>query len=138
MVVSLSKNLKVKMQNYNSKFKNDINERCYKFSLNVLALSDTLSNKNSSKIISNQLIRSATSIGANIIEAKSSSSRLEFKKYYQIALRSANETKYWLNLLKDSGAGDSNVTDKLLGETDELARMLAAGVIKLKNNLASS
>ncbi|OGN09772.1 MAG: hypothetical protein A3C61_01815 [Candidatus Yanofskybacteria bacterium RIFCSPHIGHO2_02_FULL_39_10] len=126
------------MQNYNSKFKSDINERCYEFSLNVLALSDTLSNKNSSKIISNQLIRSATSIGANIIEAKSSSSRLEFKKYYQIALRSANETKYWLNLLKDSGAGDSNVTDKLLGETDELARMLAAGVIKLKNNLASS
>ena len=126
------------MQNYNSKFKSDINERCYEFSLNVLALSDTLSNKNSSKIISNQLVRSATSIGANIIEAKSSSSRLEFKKYYQIALRSANETKYWLNLLKDSGAGDSNVTDKLLGETDELARMLAAGVIKLKNNLASS
>ena len=122
------------MQNFNSKFKSDLGERCYKFSLNILALSDTLSNKNSSHIISNQLIRSATSIGANLIEAKSSSSRIEFKKYYQIALRSANETKYWLGLLKDSRSADLSMTDKLLNETSELAKMLAAGVIKLKNN----
>ena len=121
------------MQNYNSKFKSDINERCYEFSLNVLALSDTLSNKNSSKIISNQLIRSATSIGANIIEAKSSSSRLEFKKYYQIALRSANETKYWLGLLRDATTADKTEIKSLLIEVEEISKMLGASLLTLKN-----
>jgi len=123
------------MQNYNPKFKSDLSERCYRFSLGILTLSDSMSKKMSSRIMFNQLIRSATSIGANLIEAKSSSSRIEFKKYYQIALRSANETKYWLNLLSDSGSSDKNITTQLLNETDELARMLAAGVIKLKSSL---
>jgi four helix bundle protein len=82
------------MQKYNSKFKSDLKTRCYKFSLNIIALTDGLPNKRSAWIITDQLIRSTTSIGANLIEARTSSSRLEFKKFYEIALKSSNETKY--------------------------------------------
>lgn len=121
------------MQNYNSKFKTDLKERCYKFSLAIIALADTLPNKKSAWIIVDQLIRAATSIGANIVEAKSSSSRLEFKKFYEISLKSANETTYWLNLLKDAKLADEKAILILLKENNELANMLAAGVIKLKS-----
>ncbi len=84
-------------------------------------------------MITDQLIRSATSIGANLIEGRAASSRLEFKKFHEIALKSANETKYWLGLLKDSKLIVTNEIDRLLAEADEIARMLAAGVLTLKN-----
>lgn len=120
------------MQNYNSKFKSNLKERCYKFSLQIINLADILPNKRSAWIIIDQLIRSATSVGANLTEARASSSRLEFKKFYEIALKSANETKYWLGLLRDSGLGDKNKINELLKEIDEISNMLAAGVMKLK------
>ena len=120
------------MQNYNSKFKSDLRERCFKFSLRIIALADTLPNKRSAWVIIDQLIRAATSIGANLIEAKASSSRLEFKKFYEIALKSANETIYWLELLKDSGLSDGKTIEPLLKESAEIGNMLGAGVIKLK------
>ncbi len=121
------------MQNYNSKFKSDLRERCYRFSLQIIALTDTLPQKRSAWIITDQLIRSATSIGANLIEARASSSRLEFKKFYEIALKSANETKYWLGLLRDTKLVDDKVAGDLLNEASEIASMLASGVLKLKN-----
>jgi four helix bundle protein len=54
-----------------------------------------------SLVIVKQLMRSSVSFGANVTEAKNSSSRLEFKRYYEIALKSANESKYWICLLRD-------------------------------------
>ena len=74
--------------------------------MQIISLTDALSNKRSVWVIADQLIRSATSIGANLTESKASSSRREFKKFYEIALKSANETKYWLGLLRDSGLAD--------------------------------
>jgi four helix bundle protein len=114
------------------KGKNDLRMRCYKFSLSVIGLADNLQSKRSAWIISEQLIRAATSIGANLIEARASSSRLEFKKFYEIALKSANETKYWLGLLRDARLGERNKINELLKEVSEIANMLAAGVLKLK------
>ncbi len=90
------------MQNYNAKFKSDLKTRCYNFSLDVIAFIDTLPNQRSCYIMADQLLRSGTSVGANLVEATASSSRLEFKKYHEIALKSSNETKYWLGLLRDS------------------------------------
>jgi len=121
------------MQNYNSKFKSDIKLRCYKFSLEIIALTDKLPDKRSAWIITDQLIRSATSIGANLIEARASSSRLEFKKFYEIALKSSNETKYWLCLLRDTKLVEANKINNLLAEVTEISNMLAGGVLKLKN-----
>ena len=121
------------MQDDNSKSKSDLKVRCYRFSLKIIALSDKLPNKRSVWIIIDQLIRAATSIGANIIEARASSSRLEFKRFYEIALKSANETKYWLGLLRDAKLADEQTINDLLKEVTEIANMLAAGVLKLKN-----
>jgi len=121
------------MQKSNSKFKSDLKERCFQLSLKIIRILDSLPNKISAKIISNQVIRSITSIGANLIEAKASSSRLEFKKFHEIALKSANESKYWLRLLHESELISSDDFNSLNSELEEITKMLAAGIIKLKN-----
>src|SRR5437763_364325 len=75
--------------------------RCYDFSLGIIKFLKSKKWDRLSFIIVNQLMRSALSIGANVIEAKNSSSRLEFKRHYEIALKSSNESKYWICLLRD-------------------------------------
>lgn len=120
------------MQNYNSKFKSDIRTRCFNFSLNVITACDLLPNKRSAWVISDQLIRSSTSIGANLVEGRASSSRLEFKKFYEIALKSANETMYWLDLLREARLLEMASVEPLIKEAKELASMIAAGVLRLK------
>jgi len=125
----------MQMQMQDQNLKKDLKQRCYQFSLNVLKLTDVLPQKRSSWVIADQLIRSATSIGANLIEARASSSRLEFKKFYEISLKSANETIYWLGLLRDANLADRASVDSLLQEANELARMLASGVLKLKSKI---
>lgn len=124
--------LEVRSQNYNSKFKSDLRQRCFNFSLEIIKLTDQLPKKRSAWVISDQVIRSACSIGANLTEARGSSSRLEFKKFYEIALKSANESKYWLELLKESHLSPPIPTDAPLSELEELTNMIASGVIKLK------
>ena len=120
------------MQNYNVKFKSDLKARCYQFSLDLITFIDSLPNQRSCWIIGDQLLRSGTSIGANLVEATASSSRLEFKKFNEIALKSANETRYWLGLLHDSGKSINNKLNTLLAEVAEIANMIAAGILKLK------
>lgn len=72
------------------------------------------------------------SVGANVVEARNSSSRTEFKRYYEIALKSSNETKYWLCVLRDGfEINDSEIKD-LLKECDEISRILAASVLSIK------
>ena len=84
-------------------------------------------------MISDQLLRSATSIGANIVEAKSASSKRDYIKYYEIALKSSNETRYWLGLLRDALDVDKIEVNKLLKETGELANILAASLLTMKS-----
>ena len=116
----------------NSKYRIDLKNRCYTFSLSIISLIDTLPNKRAAWIIGDQLLRSAISIGANLIEGSTASSRLEYKKFYEIALKSANETKYWLMLLKDSKIINTQEVEKILQEVIEIANMLAVGVMRLK------
>lgn len=127
-----SKFLKVKMQNHNLKFKSDLKKRCYQFSLDLISLIDTLPKDKTSFIIADQLLRSGTSIGANLVEASAASSKLDFKKYHEIALKSANETKYWLCLLRDSGKLNNTTISPLLDENTQLANMIASGILKMK------
>ena len=77
-------------------------ERCYRFSIAVIRLTRYLPETRVYWTVTDQLIRSATSIGANIIEGKSASSKRDFIRFYEIALKSANETNYWLGLLRDA------------------------------------
>lgn len=80
-------------------------------------------------------MRSAISIGSNVVEAKNSTTRQEFKRYYEIALKSSNESKYWLCLLRDGFEVKNNELDNLLKELNALSKILAVSVMKLKKAL---
>lgn len=123
------------MQNFNDKSKTDLKLRAYHFGLDIIKLCDTLPNKRAAWVIADQLIRCGCSVGANLVEAKAASSRLEFKKFNEIALKSANESQFWLCLLRDAGLSEKNSIHQLLTESVELANMLAVGVRKLKSKL---
>ena len=129
----ITQNSKLKTQNHNSNVKsNDVKVRAYRFSLAIITFINSLPNKRAFWAIADQLLRSATSIGANMIEAKSSSSRRDFIRFYEIALKSANETKYWLYLLRDSYGEIKPTCDELLKEVVEISNMLGSSILTLK------
>lgn len=117
----------------NKKNKKDLKYRCYLFSIKIIKFIETLPNKKVYWIISDQLLRSATSVGANIIEAQAASSKRDFIKFFQISLKSANETKYWLGLLRDATEAEKNELNNLLKEIEELSNILGASLLTLKN-----
>ena len=120
-------------QNHNSNLKSkDVKYRAYLFSLMIIRFIRELPNQKIYWIITDQLLRAATSIGANLIEAKASSSKRDFIKFYQIALKSSNETKYWLCLLRDSKLVERDKIDKLITESNEISNMLGSSVLTLK------
>ncbi len=131
--MAIIQNANIKSQNQSSKVKTDLKERCYKYSISVIKFLVNLPEKRSQQIISNQLMRSATSIGANVIEAKSASSKRDFIRYYEIALKSANETAYWLGLLRDALNVQGLEIESLIKETGELSKILAASLLTMKN-----
>jgi len=90
------------MQNQNSKPGNDLKYRAYRYSIDMIKFLDTIPKDTSTDIIAKQLLRSSTSIGANIIEAKGSSSKKDFTNFFGHSLKSANESLYWLGLLRDA------------------------------------
>ena len=120
------------MQNDRSKFKNDFKRRVYRFALDIISLVEQLPKGPVSTVISEQLLRSATSIGANIVEAQGAPSRKDYAHFFTHALKSANETKFWLGLLGDSGKANKENTAKLLKETTEISKILAASIITMK------
>ena len=142
--ILIRKNLKRKAQSSKLKtttqsaklMKNNQNQqvkyRAYKFSIKIIKFVSNFPNKKIFWIISDQLVRAATSIGANIIEAQAASSRKDFIKFYEIALKSANETKYWLGLLRDATDIDKKEINELLKEADEIAKILGASLLTLK------
>jgi four helix bundle protein len=120
------------MQNDNAKFKMEFNKRLVRFSLEIIKFCQEIRKDRNVWAIADQLIRSATSIGANVIEAKAASSKLEYLKYFQIALKSANETKYWLIVIGESRANFKHKANQLLKEVDEIAKIIGAGVLTMK------
>ena len=126
------------MQNCNSKFKIDIKQRAFLYALDLIKFMDQLNKHDLSvQVIARQLLRSGTSIGANIIEAQASSSRKEFANFLNYSLKSANESKFWLALLRDSGKARTESVNSLLTETKELANILATSILTLKGKRKS-
>ena len=121
------------MQNYNLKRKTnktfDLKRRAYIYALDIIEFLESLLKDYISQIIGKQLLRSATSIGANIIEAQAASSKKDFVNFFSIALKSANENKFWLGLLRDSKKGDIKKINDLIREADELARIIGAIIL---------
>jgi len=129
----LSESSERKAQSQSSKVKPELRGRCYLFSIKVIKFIETLPEKRIYWILSSQLLRSATSIGANVVEAKSTSSKRDFIKYYEIALKSANETTYWLGLLKDALNINGPEMTYLLREAEEISKIIAASLLTMKN-----
>lgn len=128
---SQNSNLKSQSDNSNLKSK-DVKLRSYHFSLRIIQFINRLPNQRAFWVIGDQLLRSVTSIGANMIEGQSSSSRKEFIKFYEIALKSANESKYWLCLLRDSYPNLKTSCGELIIELNEISNMIGSSVLTLK------
>jgi len=124
--------LNLKSKNYNLNLKTNLKYRAYQFSLKAINLINSFPNKRIYWVIGDQLLRAATSIGANIIEAQASSTRKEFINYYAIALKSANETKYWLCLLRDCNLEDKGKISEILKEAEEIGNMLGSSLLTLR------
>ena len=103
----------------------NIRHRCFYFSKEVIRfVKDSRFEKIYSSLF-DQLIRSATSIGANLVESKSGSSKKDWRNFLIISLKSANETKYWLCLVRDTMEVDKAKIDVLLKEAGEIANIIA-------------
>ena len=121
------------MQNNNSKPKIELKRRVYLYAIAVIKFIDRLEKRDFSiEVIAKQLLRSATSIGANIIEAQAGSTRKDFTNFFAYALKSANESRFWLGLLRDSGKAEKGDLGKLLQETTEIANILGSSILTLK------
>lgn len=107
--------------------------RAYQFSIRIVKFLNGLPEKRIFWAIVDQLLRAATSIGANIIEAQAASSKRDFIRFYEIALKSANETKYWLGILRDGVGIEKERVELLLQEVNELSNILGASLLTLKN-----
>lgn len=105
---------------------NVIVERTYNFALNIIRLVDRLPKNRTTEVIGRQLLKSGTSIGANVEEAQSGYSRSDFTNKMNIAQKEARETHYWLRLLRDSKQVREDAIDSLLEESEALSRILFA------------
>lgn len=111
--------------------KTNLKARSYYFAFKIIKFLDEAPKDYVTQALAKQLIRSATSIGANIIEAQAASSRKDFSNFLSYALKSSNETKFWLGLLRESRNLGVQVYP-LLKEVNELSNMLGASIITLK------
>jgi four helix bundle protein len=111
----------------------DLKRRCYLLSLEVIRLVESLPTSLSSKVIGTQLIRSITSIGANTVESKYAYSQKDFINFRSYALKSANESLYWLCMIRDLRLADKEKVKLLINETEEIVKILYTIIKKLRN-----
>jgi four helix bundle protein len=117
----------------------DIQERTFRFALEIFRLCHSLDSKPwSLRVLAQQLLRSGTSVGANVQEAQAGQSRADFISKYSIALKEARETLYWLRLLDASGELSNGSCKALLTEADEIARVIASIIVSAKKGRSSA
>lgn len=120
------------MQNGNSKFKVEFKRRLYSWVLRLIKFIETLPKSSVNEVMGKQLLRSGTSILANYIEANSASSKRDFINFFTHSLKSANESKVWITLLRDLQKANAKELEWLLGELIEIANILASSILTLK------
>ena len=121
------------MQNDKSKFKNEFKKRLYNFTLKLIEFIDGLPKDNVSVRIGDQLLRSGTSIIGNYIEGQAASSRKDFTNFFNISLKSANESKLWFALLRDSSRTTAKEVAWFLTELNEIADIFASSILTLRS-----
>ena len=111
---------------------NIIKNKSFDFAVRIVKLNQYLCNNKKEFVLSKQILRSGTSIGANIHEAVGSESKKDFIHKLGIAVKEARETSYWLNLLKDSNYLPIDEFDRLNNLCDELIRILNSIILTTK------
>ncbi len=120
------------MQNDKEKFKKEFIARLVALTVRVLRFAPQLRKDKSLWSIADQLIRCTGSIGANVVEAKGSASTRDYTRFFEIALKSANETKYWLVVIREYSIELRTEADSVLDEVDQIARIIGSSVLTLK------
>ena len=108
-----------------------------KFAVNMIHLCDEVKSRGKATAISNQLLRSGTSIGANIHEGNYASSRSDFINKFQIALKECYETDYWLGVIYEAGIISKEEFDIAFLQCSKLRKLLIASITTAKKNAAT-
>ena len=116
----------IKFQN-----KSIIAKKTYSFALQIIMIYKELLEENE-YVLSKQIMRSGTSIGANVNEAIAAVSKKDFVHKLSISLKEARETQYWLNLLKDSNYINQEIFKKLNKDCEELIKILSSIILTTK------
>jgi four helix bundle protein len=115
--------------------KRPLKVKSYTFAVEIVRLCQDLQKAQKEFVLSKQLLRSGTAIGALVKEAEFAQSKLDFIHKMSIALKEANETLYWLSLLKDTNYLDNNIFIKQEAYCKELIALLVTIIKTTKNNL---
>ena len=117
---------------------NVIRTKSYAFALRIINLYKYLIKEKKEFVLSKQILRSGTSIGANIHEAVASESKKDFVHKLGIAVKEARETSYWLNLLRDSNYVTHEEFSKLNNSCDEIIKILNSIILTTKERYFSN
>ncbi|MDQ3046059.1 MAG: four helix bundle protein [Bacteroidota bacterium] len=110
----------------------ELGERCFQLSLLILKEIENMKGNKLPYSLIDQMVRSVTSVGANVIEGQGSGTTKELIRYYRIALKSANESKYWIRLVLESFELTQNKNLLIAKqELEELSKIIASIIIKL-------
>lgn len=110
----------------------DIKERTFHFALRIVELVRQLPQDSVGKVVGKQLLRSGTSVGANVEEATAGASKEDFTYKMNIALKEARETHYWLRLLIGSKIIDIKSLQDIEAESEEIKKVLGSIVSKMR------
>lgn len=110
-----------------------LKEKSLDFSVRIVRFAGYLQKDKDERVMSNQVLRSGTSIGANVWEATFAQSNADFISKLSIALKEANETNYWILLLHKSEIIESKIADSLTIDLGEIIAMLIASIKTAKN-----
>ena len=111
-----------------------LQEKSYSFALRIIKLFQYLK-ENNEYILSKQVLRSGTAIGALIKEAEFAQSKPDFINKLSISLKEANETNYWLNLLKDSDFITQKMFQSIQKDIEEIIKLLVSSIKTSKKEL---
>lgn len=115
--------------------KSILKEKSFAFAIRTVKLYKHLKNDKNEFVLSKQLLRSGTSIGALVREAKNAESKMDFVHKLAIAQKECDETLYWIELLKETEYLNKDQFDSIYNEAQSILRMIRSSIITTKQNL---
>lgn len=112
-----------------------LKNKSYAFAIRIVKLSEFLQFETKEFVLSKQVLRSGTAIGALVREAELGQSKADFVNKLSIALKEANETEYWLSILNDTKYIDEKLFESMQSDCKELIAMLVSSIKTAKQNL---